>query len=169
MNAPCTAADTDDWQSAMAALSRVAGRYGDLIAARGGDWAKAASLLWARSRHDRALEEDLARAACALLALGPAGAAANDGEAPAEVRRRRPGKLSHLDRDPEVAAFLCARLERSYLDEAIAQAVARFGPDRVPSRSSVHRYWQRRQRERHPPERPLRPTKAPPHPTISQP
>jgi len=51
--------------------------------------------------------------------------------------------LSKLDRDPEVAAFLCERLKTMHLDEAIDEAVRVFGPDRVPCRPSVHRYWQR--------------------------
>lgn len=132
-HSPCTASDVD-WQTAVSALSRAAGRYGEILISTGRNRAAAASRLWKQGRHDTTLKDDLAKAACALLALAEGGAE-GDGS--------RPGKLSKLDRDPEVAAFLCKRLETMYLDEARAEALQRFGPDRVPSRASIHRYWQR--------------------------
>ena len=143
---PCTVANLD-WQAKISAFSRTAFRYSDLLASTGGNRTEAASRLWQLSRHDAALREDLAGAACALLALGPGGAGIV-GAAPASDWRRRPGRKSKLDRDREVAGFLSECLETMYLDEAIEQAVKRFGAERVPSRSSVHRYW-RRQRQAH--------------------
>ena len=97
--------DELDWRKALPALSRAAGRYGAALASADGDRAGAASLLWKRSRHDAALREDLVKAACALFALAP-----RNGDDPPSGWRRRPGPLSRLDRDPEVAAFVRERL-----------------------------------------------------------
>ena len=108
MNASCTTGDMD-WQKAVAALLRAAGGYSALLASTGGERAVAATLLWKRSRHDEALREDLAKAACALLALAPVGTG-HEGEAPDLGLRRRPGRLSRFDQDPEVAAFVRERL-----------------------------------------------------------
>ncbi len=141
MHSPCTASDVD-WQTAVLALSRATERYGGLLALAGGNRVEAVSQLWQQSCQDATLREDLAKAACALLALAQGGAE-GDRSRLASGWLYRPGKLSKLDRDPEVAAFLCKRLETVYLDEARAEALQRFGPDRVPSRASIHRYWQR--------------------------
>lgn len=146
MPGPCTASDVD-WQTAVSALSRAAQRYGGFLESAAGNRAEAASQLWQRSCQDAALREDLARATCALFALG-SGGDEGDGSRPASGWLCRPGKLSKLDRDPEVAVFLCKRLETMYLDEARAEALQRFGPDRVPSRASIHRYWKRQKRSR---------------------
>ena len=141
-HSPCTASDVD-WQTAVSALSRAAGRFGEILISTGRNRAAAASRLWQQSRHDTTLKDDLAKAACALLALAQDGAERGGGELAPDMRRHH-RRLSRLDRDPEVAAFLCHRLKTMYLDEAIDEAVKLFGPDRVPCRSSVHRYWQRR-------------------------
>lgn len=139
MNAPCTAADMD-WQTTLAALSRAVGRFGEALAAAGGDRSAAASLLWARSRHDVALREDLAKAACALLALAPGGGGQN-GEAPASGWRRRPGPLSKCDRDPEVAAFVRERLGTMPVMKIAELVLAEFGPERAPRKMAIWRYW----------------------------
>ena len=53
----------------------------------------------------------------------------------------RPGVI---DRDPELAVFVTERLQTMRrLDDLHAAAVARFGRERTPSRSAIHRYWQR--------------------------
>ena len=147
-HSPCTASDVD-WQTAIAALSRAAERYGGLLASAGGNRAAAASQLWQRSCQDAELREDLAKAACALLTLA-SGGDEDSGSRRASGWLRRPGKLSKLDRDPEVAAFLNELLGKMYLNEARALAVQRFGPDRVPSRASFHRYLQRQRQARWP-------------------
>lgn len=140
-HSPCIASDVE-WQTAVSALSHATGRYSEILVSTGGNRTAASSRLWQQSRHDTKLKDDLAKAACALLALAQVGAERDVGE-PASDRQRHHRRLSKLDRDPEVAAFLCERLKTMYLDEAINEAVKLFGPDRVPCRSSVHRYWQR--------------------------
>ena len=133
-----------DWQKAIMALSRAAGRFGEALAKAGGDRAEAASLLWARSRHDEALREDLTKAACALLALAPAGAAGEERvETPAPGWRRKPGRLSRFDQDPEVAAFVRARLGTMPVTEIEALVLAEFGPDRAPRKTAIWDYWRR--------------------------
>ena len=146
MNTPCTAGDMD-WQKAVSALSRAAGRYGEALVRADGDRAAAASLLWARSRHDTALREDLAKAACALLALAPGGAE-HKGSAPASGLRRRPGRLSRFDQDPEVAAFVRERLGTMPVIKIAEDVLARFGPDRAPRKTAIWRYWRQLDEER---------------------
>ena len=113
----------------------------------GGNRAEAAALLWKRSRHDEALREDLVKAACALLALAPP-VARHEGEAPALGWRRRPGRLSKCDLDPEVAAFVRERLGTMPVIKIAAEVLARFGPDRAPRKTAICRYWQRLDEER---------------------
>ena len=136
-----------DWQKAIAALSRTAGRFGDLMVEAGGDRAAAASLLWKRSRHDTALREDLVKTACALLALAPVGAG-HGNEAPASGLRRKPGRLSKFDQDPEVAAFVRERLGTTPVIKIAEEVLARFGPERAPRKTAIWRYWRQLDEER---------------------
>ena len=133
-----------DWQKAIPALSRVAGRYGEALVSAGGDRGEAASLLWKRSRHDEALREDLVKAACALFALAPAAVAGD----PPSGWRRPPGPLSRLDRDPEVGAFVRERLGTVPVAEIVRQLNERFGPERAPGKTTIWRWWRRLDRER---------------------
>lgn len=59
--------------------------------------------------------------------------------------RRRPtmGGTGRIDRDPEVATFLIENLPGRSLKELCALALARFGPSRAPSRSSIQRFRDR--------------------------
>ena len=50
---------------------------------------------------------------------------------------------SPIERDAAVAAFLSDRLGTMTMVKALAECEAEFGPDRTPSHSAVHRYWQR--------------------------
>lgn len=56
----------------------------------------------------------------------------------------RPGKPSKLD-DIEVRAFVDARIENMTFQELTAACRERFGEDRAPHKSALHRYWQCRQ------------------------
>ena len=89
------------------------------------------------------------KAACALLALAPVGAG-NEGEVPASgaAGRRRPGRLSRFDQDPEVAAFVQERLGRMPVVGIAEAALARFGPERAPRKTAISRYWHRLDGER---------------------
>ncbi|SMH32079.1 hypothetical protein [Azospirillum agricola] len=53
------------------------------------------------------------------------------------------GVRPRLDDDVELRRFVDDRLTRLTLDDVRAAAIAVFGVDRVPSRSALHRYWQR--------------------------
>lgn len=54
-------------QKALAALSRAIRRRDRHFTRAGGGRAKVARLMWARSRHDPALREDLVKSACLLI------------------------------------------------------------------------------------------------------
>ena len=132
MNAPFTEAETD-WQKAVEGLSRASWRYADVLSKAGGDRAEAARLLWARSRHDKALREDLVKTACALFALTPAVPVGRVDAEPPIGWRQRPGPLSKCDRDPEVGAFVRERLGVMPLKHIADAAREHFGKDRAPS------------------------------------
>jgi len=56
--------------------------------------------------------------------------------------RHPTGRVSKTDADPEIAAFVNDRLGRMSVQAIAAAAKARFG-DRAPSKSAIHRHWQR--------------------------
>lgn len=57
--------------------------------------------------------------------------------------RRSAGTLSRLETDPELAEFL-NRVDRYYTIKELRELlVARFGSERVPSKSAIHRYLQK--------------------------
>ena len=132
-----------DWRKAVPALSRAAARFGEALASADRDREQAASLLWKRSRHDAALREDLVKAACALFALAHPGPVD-----PPPSSRRPPGRLSRLDRDPEVGAFVRERLGTVPVAEIVRQVRDRFGPERTPGKTAIWRWWRRLDRER---------------------
>lgn len=139
-----------DWQKAVAGLSRASGRYAEALSKANGDRVEAARLLWAASRRDKALREGLVKAAVALFALAPAEALRHVDEAPPVGFRRRPGRLSKCDLDPEVGAFVRERLGIMPLQQIADTARERFGKERAPSHTAVWRYWRRLDRELHP-------------------
>ena len=53
------------------------------------------------------------------------------------------GVRSPIDLDIELAAFLAEALQRQIIRDVHAACLARFGPDRTPSKSAIHRFWQR--------------------------
>ncbi|HEY3309873.1 MAG TPA: hypothetical protein VGJ93_15585 [Desulfuromonadaceae bacterium] len=57
--------------------------------------------------------------------------------------RRRPGKISGIEKDPEIKAFI-HNLDRYYTGpDLLALLKNRFGKERTPSKSSLDRYLQR--------------------------
>jgi len=58
------------------------------------------------------------------------------------VRSFRHLSRSTIARDPELAKFLVEASETMLLKDMRSAAVARFGSERVPSRSSIHRFLQ---------------------------
>lgn len=53
----------------------------------------------------------------------------------------RRGGLSKIEADPEVKAFILARIDRLTFDAMVAEVKATFPPDRHVSRSALHRWW----------------------------
>ncbi len=56
-------------------------------------------------------------------------------------RNHRRGTLAKLDTDPDLRAFVTARLETHTFDDIVAQVAATFPPNRRVSRSSLWRWW----------------------------
>lgn len=77
-----------------------------------------------------------------------------DGPQSSTADRIRRGKLdtflhprrSRIENDREIAVFLVERFGLLSLEEIVREGRARFGSDRVPSRSSIHRFWMRLRR-----------------------
>lgn len=57
-----------------------------------------------------------------------------------------PESPSRLAQDPELHDFVEDRLGRHTLDEIVAACRRRFGAARTPSRSALHRRWQKLRR-----------------------
>lgn len=55
----------------------------------------------------------------------------------------RRGVASRLERDTEVRDFVEDRLGRHSIVSIVTECRRRFGAGRAPSRSAVHRHWQR--------------------------
>ena len=53
------------------------------------------------------------------------------------------GGPSPIDLDPELSTFIRERLGRDPLYRIAALCVERFGADRAPSKSAIHRFWMR--------------------------
>ena len=58
--------------------------------------------------------------------------------------QHRRGLLSKLETDPELRAFVLARIDRLTFDQVVAEVAANFPPGRRTSRSALHRWWHRR-------------------------
>lgn len=111
----------------------------------------------AEAREARALA-DAATKACdrAVAALLEAGEATlkrgvedlpEDLPPPNEHRRQhRPGVVAKLDRDPEVRAFVEARLDRMTFAEIAAAVAERFPPSRCVRKSAIHAWFRGRRR-----------------------
>lgn len=56
------------------------------------------------------------------------------------VPGRKSQRLPAFYKDEEVRQFIDSRLWSASLDNLVAEAVARFGKKRAPSRSALHRY-----------------------------
>ena len=55
----------------------------------------------------------------------------------------RPGRPSRIESDPELRAFIAARIDRLTFEEVIAEVSANFPPERQTSCSALHRRWHR--------------------------
>lgn len=101
-----------------------------------------------RSEHDRLLaDRDLLTALQAILVPLTEGLAKRSPGAVIGVTRISPnpgyGGVSPIDRDPELASFIRPLLGKSTVQVISDLCRERFGPDRAPSKSAIHRFWQR--------------------------
>jgi hypothetical protein len=55
----------------------------------------------------------------------------------------RPGTLSRINTDPELRAFILARIDRLTFDAVVSEIRSSFPSDRRVSRSALHRWWHR--------------------------
>ena len=55
----------------------------------------------------------------------------------------RPGRPSRIESDPELRAFIAARIDRLTFEEVISEVRANFPPERQTSCSALHRWWHR--------------------------
>ena len=58
----------------------------------------------------------------------------------------KPGVPSKIEADPEVKAFIQARIETLTFDDMFEAVKANFPPERQISRSSLRRWWKRNNR-----------------------
>lgn len=66
----------------------------------------------------------------------------------AHRRAHRPGQPAKIDCNPDLQAFILARIETMTFDQIVAEIKAHFAePERV-KRSSVHRWWRKREKAR---------------------
>lgn len=99
------------------------------------------------------VRRELETAAGAVGILAPAIERALNGlgtgiEGPSEKARNhradhRRGRLSLIDSDPALNAFVRARIDAMTFAEIEADIAAHFPPGRRVSLSSIHRWWQR--------------------------
>jgi hypothetical protein len=56
-------------------------------------------------------------------------------------RLHLPGTPGKISGDPEIAAFVDELLATTGMVKIAAACKERFGPERAPGKSAVHRYW----------------------------
>jgi len=69
-------------------------------------------------------------------------------------REHRPGRPVKIDADPELAAFVAARIDRMTFHQLAAAVAETFPPARRVGKSAIHAWWQRRQKHRTHPTHP---------------
>lgn len=58
-------------------------------------------------------------------------------------RQHRPGRPARIDTDPELEAFIRARIDHFTFHEIATQVAAHFPPNRAVRHSAIHAWWQR--------------------------
>lgn len=101
------------------------------------DMLKAASMA-----HKRALTA-LQRAAKCSLKDGIDAQPVSDIPITEHRKQHRAGRPAKIDTDPELQAFIRARIDRLTYQELAQDVAAYFPPNRSVSRSSIQRWWQR--------------------------
>ncbi len=70
-------------------------------------------------------------------------APAPDAPACAHTAAHRPGRPARIAADPELYAFIRARVDRLTFHAIAAEVAATFPPARRVSATAIHRYWQK--------------------------
>ena len=70
--------------------------------------------------------------------------------APASDHRRahRPGRPAKLDTDPELRAFVLARIDRLTFDQIAREVALQYPLERRVGRSSIHHWWRKNESRR---------------------
>ena len=63
---------------------------------------------------------------------------------PKHRRLHRPGPIPKLDADPELRAFVLARIDHMTFVDLAAAVAETFPPDRCVGKSTIHTWWQKR-------------------------
>ncbi len=58
-------------------------------------------------------------------------------------RHHRPGRPAKIDNDPELQAFITARIDRMTFVQIAAEIAEHFPPERRVSKSPIHAWWHR--------------------------
>jgi hypothetical protein len=72
---------------------------------------------------------------------------AQPGEAtfpPDHRRAHRPGRVPKIDSDPELRAFIEARIDAMTFNEVADAVAAAFPPERRVRKSAIHEWWHKR-------------------------
>lgn len=70
--------------------------------------------------------------------------------APVSEHRRshRPGRPAKLDTDPDLRAFVLARIDRLTFDQIAREVALHYPLERRVGRSSIHHWWRKNERRR---------------------
>jgi hypothetical protein len=60
----------------------------------------------------------------------------------------RPGRPRLIDNDPELRAFIAARIHRLTFDQMAAEIAATFPPERHVRKTAIHAWWKRQRNRR---------------------
>ena len=86
---------------------------------------------------------DAARDALTSLSTALEGRVQTPVESPPWRASHRPGTPSRIEADPELRAFILARIDRLTFDAVVSEVAAHFPLERRVSRSALHRWWHR--------------------------
>jgi hypothetical protein len=86
---------------------------------------------------------DAARDALTGLSTALEGSVQSPVEGSSWRASHRPGTPPRIEADPELRAFILARIDRLTFDAVVSEVAAHFPPERRVSRSALHRWWHR--------------------------
>lgn len=131
-------ADLDTIRSAIHQAREVARQIGDLQAAN------ARTIRTLEGALNQALKGALSAPESALEAPSH-GILLPEPTAPVSAHRRehRPGNAPKIDGDPELQAFVAARIDRFTFQQIAEEVAAVFPPERRVQKSAIHAWWKR--------------------------